>query len=76
MRVEERRKTCVRTKFEVARTSDDFLVVRVVKMTVEDLFGESERTVKPRDIYENNSNDMEKTRYLSRTTRRLSSIRW
>jgi len=45
-------------------------------MTVKDLFGESERAVEPTYVYEDNFNNIEKIRYLSRTTRRLSSIRW
>ena len=49
--MKEKRGTCVRTKFEVARTSDDVLVVRIVKMTVDNLFRESERAVKPRHFY-------------------------
>ena len=48
MRVKEKRRTCVRTKFEVARASDDVLVVRIIQMTIDNLFGESERTVKPK----------------------------
>ena len=74
--MKEKRGTCVRPKFEVARTSDDILVVGIVKMTVDNLFGESERTIKSRHFYEHNSNNTEKKRYLSRTMRRLSSIRW
>ena len=68
--------TCVRTKFEVARTPDDVLVVWVVKMPVDNLFGESERAAQPTYSYEDDTNNMEKKRYLSRTTKRLSSIRW
>ena len=62
-----KRETCVRTKFEVASPSNDVLVVRIVKMTVDNLFGESERAIKPRHFYEQKSNNMEKKRYLSRT---------
>ena len=74
--MKDKRETCVRTKFEVARTSDDVLVVRIIKMAVDNLFRESERAIKPRYSYEQNSSNMEKKRYLPRTTRRLSSIRW
>lgn len=73
--MKEKGGTCVRSKFEVANTSDDILVVGIVKMTVDNLFGKSERSFEPRHFYENKSNDTEKKRYLSRTMRRLSSIR-
>ena len=65
--MKEKRETCVRTKFEVASTSDDVLVVRIVKMTVHNLFGKSERAIKPINFYEHKPNNTEKKRYLSRT---------
>ena len=39
--------TYVRTQLEVARPPDDVLVVRVVKMTVHDLFGHRQWSLKP-----------------------------
>ena len=39
--------TYVRTQLEVARPPDDILVVRVVEMTVHDLFGHRQRPLQP-----------------------------
>lgn len=69
--------THVRAKLEVARATLDVLVVRVIKVTVDDLFGQGEWPLEPgRGMRkEAKDNGMSKTD-LSRTTARLSSMRW
>jgi hypothetical protein len=76
--------THIRAQPEIADTAVDVLVVRVVQVTVKDLFGQRERSVQPviieidrSDLSENRRRSMESNRcYLLRTTERLSSMRW
>lgn len=69
--------TYVRAKLEVAGAALDVLVMRVIKVTVDNLFGQGEWPLEPgRGMRkEAKMDDMGKTD-LSRTTARLSSMRW
>lgn len=68
-------KTHVWAKPEVADTTRDVLPMRVVKMSVEDLFGKRQRTIQPAVALEVRTGQGTGT-HLERTISRLSWIRW
>ena len=64
-------RTHVRAEFEVASTTFDVLVVRVVEVTVNNLFGQGEWTLEPERTMRTGSKMNEvRNRDLSRTTAR------
>lgn len=69
----EQEETYVRSELEVRDTSLDILIMGVVEMTVDDLLGEGEWSVKPdvsyvRDIFEGVKRDVMATRTMEVTT--------